>query len=211
MCVLVTQFPTISLLHFFPLFLSVCVLQSLFPLVPLCKHAVLSLFISFSSNRQGQRVLSKYFKLNSTLLSECFFWGSLSNIGFFVHLNISSRKIIVSFLFICILVFAITVQASSVLRVHWEFIGLCTKCSFTSICCIFVRWQSYIDVTKLSPPQFYVLLFMTEHRYTASLLTPNQELVALSMSPCLLPPLLPSPVTLAYQCRAAVCEEIPNI
>lgn len=52
---------------------------------------------------------------------------------------------------------------------------------------------------------------MTEHSYTASLLTPNQELVALSMSPFLLSPLLPLPVTLAYQCRAAVCEEIPNI
>lgn len=52
---------------------------------------------------------------------------------------------------------------------------------------------------------------MPEHRDTASLLTPNQELVAPSMSPFLLPPLHPSPVTLAYQCGAAVCEEIPNI
>lgn len=78
--VLVTQFPTISLPPFFPL-LSVCVLQSLFPLVPLCKHAVLSLVISFSSKRQGQRVLYKYFKLNPSTLSECFFSTPLSNIA----------------------------------------------------------------------------------------------------------------------------------
>lgn len=77
-CVLVTQFPTISLPPFFTL-LSVCVLQSLFPLVPLSKHAVLSLVSSFPSKRQGQRVLCKYFKLNSSMLSsivakyECFF------------------------------------------------------------------------------------------------------------------------------------------
>lgn len=41
--------------------------------MPLCKHAVLSLFISSSSKRQGQRVLYKYFKLNSSMLSQCFF------------------------------------------------------------------------------------------------------------------------------------------
>lgn len=89
--VLVTQFPTISLPSFFPL-LSVCVLQSLFPLVPLCKHAVLSLVISFSSKRQGQRVLYKYFKLNSSMLSECFFSTPLSNIASLMPFPSSTLK-----------------------------------------------------------------------------------------------------------------------
>ncbi len=79
-CVLVTQFPTISLPPFLPL-LSVCVLQSLFPLVPLSKHAVLSLVICLSSKRQGQRVLYKYFKLNSSVLSEFFLSALLSDIA----------------------------------------------------------------------------------------------------------------------------------
>lgn len=90
-CVLVTQFPTISLPPFFPL-LSVCVLQSLFPLVPLCKHALLSLFISFSSKRQGQRVRYKYFKLNSSMLSECFFSTPLSNIASLMQFPSSALK-----------------------------------------------------------------------------------------------------------------------
>lgn len=87
--VLVTRFQTISLLPFFTL-LSVCVLQSLFPLVPLSKHAVLSLVISFPSKRQGQRVLCKYFKLGSSMLSSMSV--SLSNITSIMQFTSTMHK-----------------------------------------------------------------------------------------------------------------------
>lgn len=127
MYVLVTQFPTIPLPPFFPL-LSVCVLQSLFPLVRLSKHVVLSLVTSFSWKRQGQRVLYKYFKLNSTMLSECSFSNPFVMQLLFLDATTRCTDFIV--FFICFNLHTHTRPR----RTLKHFISVHVNCSFLHIC-----------------------------------------------------------------------------
>lgn len=179
----------------------------------LCLSANMLFYPSLFPSPQTDKVKDSCLSTSNSIQLSCLsasFESLYQTLPFFVYLNIFSQNIIVSFLFICIQVFVITVTASFVHGYIWKFIGLCIKCSFTSICCIFKRRQSYIDVTKLSPP---ILCFAFHDRTQLHYLTFNtQPRVSCSLHVTLrIPPLLPSPVTLAYQCRAAVCEEISNI
>lgn len=160
-----------------------------------------SLFPSPQTDKVKESRLSTSNSIQLSCLSASF-ESLYQTLAFSCTQTFLAERLLFLFLFICIiLVFVITVKAS-VLRVHWDFIGLGIKCFFTSICCIVIRRQSYIDVAELSHPPAppTILCFAFHDRTQLRCLTFNTQ----PRVGCSLHVTLPTPPTPPLACYSGL-------
>lgn len=182
------------------LLLSVCVIHSLFPLVLFSKNANLAFVISFHSERQGQTDLNI---LNSLRL--------LCPRGFIVS---SCHRCFI------VVVFSLnTTVCSQMKRFYGSYLcQLANTHTDLSVCMYTALFYTYLrKMRKLHGCiQIILMLFCPSSKKRGSNCNyPDSSINTQPTPPPATPTSVyfhpPSFVTQAYQCRAVVCEEIPNI